>query len=109
MPAGPEDRNGVRRPGPGDSVQRPVECLEFGVSSDESDVRHPGRLLSCPDAHQAERRHWLALALELERFDRLDVRDPAGEVEGLGSEIDRARDGRLLQTRRDVHRVTRDE
>ena len=104
-----EDRYGVRRPGPGDSVQRPVECLDFSVSSDECDVRHAGRLLSCSDAHQAERRHRLALALELERFDRLDLRDPAGEVEGLGSEIDRAREGSLLQPRRDVHGVAGDE
>ncbi len=94
----------------GDRVaQRPLEHLELGLAADHRRIEAARALAALAHGDQPVRRDRLRLSLELERLDLLDVDvvpdEPVGEV----SEQYLVLAGRLLEPRRDVHGVARDE
>jgi hypothetical protein len=82
---------------------------ELPLPADERPVlaRNPRRGLRLTE--ETVGRHWLGLAFELERLDRLDFDRVADEAICQVSEEHLARRGRLLEAGRDVDRVPGDE
>ena len=86
-----------------------VELLELALAADHRRIEAPWPLGVLAHAHEPVRRHSLGLALQLERLDLLDVDVVAYEAVREVSQQDLLRAGGLLEARRDVDGVARDE
>ena len=90
-------------------VEGLTERRELRLPADERRVRPPRVPLPRADGDELIRRHALALPLELERLDRLDLDGIADEPVRELTEQHLHRRRRLLKPRRDVHGVADDE
>ena len=85
------------------STERFAQASELALTAHHRHVEPPRCLVA--HGEQAVRRNRFRLSLQLERRHRLDVDRVAQEPGRLAAEQRRARLGRLLQARGDVHRV----
>ncbi len=90
------------------AVERLPEQRQLVGPSDERRVE-PARVCrrALHHAKQAVRGDGIALSLEIERVDAPDLDGVSAEAERLLADQDLPRRGRLLQTRRHVHRISR--
>ena len=104
-----EQREELARAVRGGDVERLAQEALLALAPDERRVEAAPRFLRASHRHETERLDRLRLALQCQRLDRLDLDRRARELHGLRADVDLVRGRRLLEPRRDVDGVARDE